>query len=127
MRQNEQGESAMNEGIKTIIYPVKDITRAKALFSMFLGVSPDMDKPYYVGFTIGKQHVGLDPTGQSSGPIGFRHVDDIRGSLKALVDAGAEVLQEVKEVGGGRLIASAKDGEGNVLGFIQPGPGEHRA
>ena len=34
-------------------------------------------------------------------------------------DAGAEVQQEIKDVGGGKLIASVKDADGNVIGLIQ--------
>lgn len=37
----------MNQGIKTVIYPVKNIAAAKALFSKLLGVEPYMDQPYY--------------------------------------------------------------------------------
>ena len=42
----------MNKGIKTIIYPVKDITQAKILFRKLLGVEPYADQSYYVGFKI---------------------------------------------------------------------------
>ncbi len=52
----------MNQGIGTIIYPVKDITTAKALFRELLGVEPYADAPYYVGFKVGNQDIGLDPT-----------------------------------------------------------------
>jgi predicted enzyme related to lactoylglutathione lyase len=54
-----------------------------------------------------------------TGPVGYWHVDDINKSLKALLDAGAEAQQEVKDVGGGKLIASVKDVDGNVIGLIQ--------
>jgi hypothetical protein len=39
--------------------------------------------------------------------------------VKALLDAGAEVHQAVKDVGGGKLIASVKDADGNVIGLLQ--------
>ena len=112
----------MNEGVKTIIYPVKDLTKAKTLYSTLLGVKPYGDEPYYVGFNIEGQEVGLDPHGHSqgmTGPVGYFHVDDIRKSLKALLNAGAAVKQEVKDVGGGKLIASVTDADGNVIGLIQ--------
>ena len=51
----------MNQGIKTVIYPVKDIAAAKTLFSKLLGVEPYADQPYYVGFRVGDQEIGLDP------------------------------------------------------------------
>src|SRR5438477_149334 len=63
----------MNQGIKTIIYPAKDIARAKALFSRLLGVEPFIDSPYYVGFKVGDQDIGLDPT-QSAPPIRLRQL-----------------------------------------------------
>jgi predicted enzyme related to lactoylglutathione lyase len=81
-----------------------------------------MDEAYYVGFKVAGQDVGLDPHGHSqgmTGPVGYWHVDDIEKSLKALLDTGAEAQQEIKDVGGGKLIASVKDADGNVIGLIQ--------
>jgi predicted enzyme related to lactoylglutathione lyase len=109
----------MNQGVRTIIYPVKDIAKAKDLFRELLGVEPTTDTPYYVGFTAGSQDIGLDPNGHSEGMTAYYHVDDIQKSLKCLVDAGAKTVQEVKNVGGGRLIASAKDADGNLIGLLQ--------
>jgi predicted enzyme related to lactoylglutathione lyase len=81
-----------------------------------------MDEAYYVGFNVGGQDVGLDPYGHSqgvTGPVGYWLVDDIMKSLKVLLDAGAEAKQEVKDVGGGKLIASVKDADGNIIGLSQ--------
>ena len=75
----------MTEGIRTIIYPVKDIAQAKTLYSKLLGVKPYMDEAYYVAFSVGGQDVGLDPHGHSqgmTGPVGYWHVDDIKNSMK---------------------------------------------
>lgn len=110
----------MSKGVKTIIYPVTDLAKAKTLYSALLGVKPYADEAYYVGFNVEGQELGLDPHGhRTTGPVGYWHVDDIRQSLKALLDAGAEALQEVTDVGGGKLIASVKDADGNVIGLIQ--------
>jgi len=49
----------------------------------------------------------------------FYHVDDIKSSLRLLLDSGAQVQQDVKDVGGGALIASVIDAEGNVIGLRQ--------
>ena len=113
----------MTDGIKTIMFPVKDLPKAKALYHTLLGVEPYMDEAYYVGFNVDGQDVGLDPHGHRkgmTGPIGYWHVDDINASLRALLDAGAEPVQDVKDVGGGKLIASVKDADGNVIGLLQP-------
>jgi predicted enzyme related to lactoylglutathione lyase len=109
----------MNKGIKTVIYPVKDITQAKSIFRKLLEVEPYADQPYYVGFKIGDQDIGLVPNASGPGMTAFYHIDDIKNSLQILVDAGAEIIQNIKNVGGGRLIASAKDKDGNIIGLVQ--------
>ncbi len=108
----------MNQGIRTVIYPVKDITQAKALFSKLLGVAPYADAAYYVGFRVGDQEIGLDPNGHKHGMTAYYHVDDIKKGLQLLLDGGAQVQQEIKDVGGGRLIASVKDVDGNIIGLV---------
>jgi predicted enzyme related to lactoylglutathione lyase len=113
----------MTSGMKTVIYPVKDLAAAKALYGALLGKAPQMDEAYYVHYDVGGQEVGLDPNGHSkgmTGPIGYWHVDDIKERVGLLVDAGAEVVQAINDVGGGRLIATVKDADGNVIGLIQP-------
>ncbi|HEX9538015.1 MAG TPA: VOC family protein [Streptosporangiaceae bacterium] len=109
----------MSAGIKTVIYPVSDLARAKAMFSAVLGTAPVMDEPYYVGFNVNGQDIGLDPHGHKSGAVGYYHVGDIKGTLQALLAAGAELDQDLKDVGGGRLIASVKDADGNLIGLLQ--------
>ena len=112
----------MTEGIKTIIFPVKDLAKAKALFSQLLGVEPYADQAYYVGFKVDSQDIGLDPNGHRSGmtgPVAYLHVDDIQSSLQVLVDAGGEAQGKVRDVGGGRLIVTVKDVDGNPIGLLQ--------
>jgi predicted enzyme related to lactoylglutathione lyase len=112
----------MSEGIKTIIYPVKDLAKAKTLYGGLLGTQPYADAPYYVGFRVGGQEIGLDPNGHAqgmTGPVGYYDVDDIQKTIEGLVGAGAQVQQEPKDVGGGKLIAWVKDADGNVIGLTQ--------
>ncbi len=109
----------MNKGIKTVIYPVKDISKAKAMFSKLLGVAPYADAAYYVGFKVGDQDIGLDPNGHKHGMTAYYEVSDIKQSLESLVDDGAQVVQAIKDVGGGKLIAAAKDADGNIIGLAQ--------
>jgi predicted enzyme related to lactoylglutathione lyase len=108
----------MNQGIKTIVYSAADINRAKALYTKLLGVEPHVDTPYYVGYKIGDQEIGLTPTGQP-GPVAFLHVSDIKNSLQLVLNAGGQTQQSAKDVGGGKLVATAKDAEGNLIGFVQ--------
>ncbi len=120
MTSNE--EATVTEGIKTIIYPVKDLAQAKALYSALAGVPPSTDEAYYVGFSVGGQDIGLDPNGHNAGmtgPVGYWHVDDIKKSLQLLLAAGAQAQREVSDVGGGKLIASVRDADGNAIGLLQ--------
>ena len=116
----------MDQSVRLFIYPVKDIAQAQKLYSTLLGVAPYVDGAYYVGFKVGDQEIGLDPNGHSqgmTGPIRYWQVDDIKASLQLLLDAGAQVQQEAKDVGGGRLIAWIKDADGNITGLLQdPSP-----
>ncbi|MGH9119422.1 MAG: VOC family protein [Acidimicrobiales bacterium] len=112
----------MSHGIKTIVIPVKDLAAAKKLYGGLLGVEPYADAPYYVGFRVGDQEIGLDPNGHAqgmTGPVGYCHVDDIEASLRRLLDDGAQTQQEIKDVGGGKLTAIARDADGNVVGLVQ--------
>jgi predicted enzyme related to lactoylglutathione lyase len=112
----------MTAGVQTIIYPVKDLAAAKQLYRTLLGVEPYADEAYYVGFKAAGQDVGLDPNGYGkgmTGPVPYWHVDDINASLAALVEAGGETQQEATNVGGGRLIATVRDADGNPIGLLQ--------
>src|SRR5437763_1831441 len=54
-----------------------------------------------------------------TGPIGYWPVEDIKKTLQKLLDAGGQVQQEVKDVGGGKLIAWVKDADANLIGLMQ--------
>ena len=112
----------MKPAISLIVYPVTDVAKAKALFTQFLGVEPYVDSPYYIGYRIGDQEVGLDPNGHQqglTGPIGYTDVSDIHKSLQALLDAGGQEQQAIRDVGRGLLVATVKDADGNVIGMRQ--------
>jgi predicted enzyme related to lactoylglutathione lyase len=105
--------------LQTILFPVKDVAKAKAVYTALLGVAPGVESPYYVGYDIDGQHIGLVPNGSTNGPACYRHVEDLETGLKALVEAGASIAQEPKEVGNGRTVASVLDADGNEVGLIQ--------
>jgi predicted enzyme related to lactoylglutathione lyase len=109
----------MTAGLKTVIYPVTDLARAKPIYTALLGVEPFVDEPYYVGYQVGDQQLGLDPHGHRDGVTGYWEVEDINAALDTLVSAGAEVVQPVKDVGGGKQTAIVKDADGNITGISQ--------
>jgi predicted enzyme related to lactoylglutathione lyase len=109
------------QGIKTVLHPVSDLEKAKALYTAFLGIEPQADSPYYVGFDVAGQHIGLLPGGGPQGltsPVAYWDVDDIEAKLAEVTAAGATVKDAPQEVGGGRTVASIVDADGNVLGLI---------
>ncbi len=112
----------MIKGPNTVLYPVSDLPSAKALFTRLLGVDPIADAPYYVGFQTGDHHIGLDPSGTQRGMKGatpFWDVDDIRGAVAGLVEAGATIVEDAHDVGGGLLVAILSDADGNMIGLRQ--------
>ena len=109
-------------GIKTVLHPVSDLAKAKAVYTALLGTPPQHDAPYYVGYDTAGQHIGLVPEGRQQGmtsPVAYWHVPDIEAKLAELTAAGATVKDPVRDVGGGRMVATVTDPDGNVLGLLQ--------
>lgn len=112
----------MAKGIKTVLYHVSDMARATSMYSTLLGVEPYTADDYYVGFQIDGQEIGLvniNIAGGKTGVIPHVHVEDIDAAHQALVDAGAEELTPVADVGGGLRVSTVRDADGNVIGLSQ--------
>jgi len=110
------------QGVKTVLHPVSDLATAKAVYTALLGVPPQTDEFYYVGFEAGGQQIGLVPGGGPEGmtsPVAYWHVPDVEGKLAEVTAAGATVKEPAHDVGGGRLVATFTDSDGNVLGLLQ--------
>lgn len=117
--------TSSTEGIKTVLHPVTDLAAAKAVYTALLGTEPQHDAPYYVGYDTAGQHIGLVPNGAQQGmtsPVAYWHVADIEAKLAELTAAGAKVKEAPRNVGGGRLVATVTDPDGNVLGLAQDRP-----
>jgi predicted enzyme related to lactoylglutathione lyase len=106
-------------GIKTVLHPVSDLEKAKATYIALLGMEPTADSPYYVGFEAEGQQIGLVPNSDMTSPIAYWHVADIEAKLAEVTAAGGTLKQSPRDVGGGRLVATFTDPDGNVLGLIQ--------
>ena len=108
------------QGIKTVLHPVSDLARAKAVYTALLGIEPQADAPYYVGFDVEGQHIGLVPGADGmTSPVAYWEVADIEAKLAGVTAAGATVKDQPRDVGGGRLVATFADPDGNVLGLLQ--------
>lgn len=90
------------EGIKTVLHPVSDLARAKKVYAALLGVAPQADESYYVGFEAAGQHIGLVPGGGAqamAAPVAYWHVPDIEAKLAQVTAAGATAKEPVRERG----------------------------
>ncbi len=86
------------QGIKTVLHPVSDVAAAKAVYTALLGIEPQHDAPYYVGYDVADQHIGLVPGGREQGmtsPVAYWHVPDIEAKLAEVTAAGATVKDPV--------------------------------
>lgn len=124
---NGEADSVTNSsctvlGLRTAIYAVDDIARAKEWYSKAFGVEPYFDEPFYVGFNIGGFELGLDPNAGSMGAGGstaYWGVPNAEEAFAKFVAAGATVSSPVAEVGGGIKVAVLLDPFGNRIGLIE--------
>ena len=124
-------------GLRTVIYPARDLDRTKQWFTSLLGVEPYFDEPFYVGYDVGGYELGLDPAEEAAatGPVTYWGVPDVEAAVAALVANGASERSPVAEVGGGIRVATVADPSGfSTIGVIEnphftarpvtsPGPG----
>ncbi|GAA4245392.1 VOC family protein [Dactylosporangium darangshiense] len=109
-------------GVQTILHPVTDLEKAKAVYTALLGQEPTTDSEYYVGYEVAGQQIGLVPGGGPQGmtsPVAHWHVTDIEAKIAEVTAAGGTVKDSARNVGGGRLVATVVDPDGNVLGLVE--------
>lgn len=117
----------MFKKLRTVIYHVNDIEKAKAWYKDITGTHPYFDEPFYVGFDINGCELGLDPdiTGIERGnqSIAYWQVENIESVVKKLISAHASVIVPIEKVGEGINTAVLKDPFGNAIGLIEEKPG----
>jgi predicted enzyme related to lactoylglutathione lyase len=108
-------------GLRSAIYPVKDLAAAKKWYSDVLGVVPYFDDPSYVGFSVGGFELGLLVHGEpgATGVRAYWGVPDAQQEYDRLIALGAKPSEGVADVGGGIKVGSVIDPFGNVLSVIE--------
>ncbi len=111
----------MFQGLRTVIYGVDDIEKAKAWYSTVLDRKPYFDQSFYVGFEVGGFELGLSPNAPHghAGPVAHWGVANADAAYKRLLEAGASEHEPVSDVGDGIRIGSVIDPFGNSLGIIE--------
>jgi predicted enzyme related to lactoylglutathione lyase len=112
----------MTSGLKTVVSPTRDLEATTRLWTSLLGIAPHTETPYYVGWNVDGQEIGLDPHGHDkgmTGTVGYWHVPDVTAKVAELETVGAKLTQPPTDVGGGKLIARLTDADGNEFGLLQ--------
>jgi predicted enzyme related to lactoylglutathione lyase len=112
------------EGLRTVIYHVRDLSGAKEWYSTVLDVRPYFDEPFYVGFDVGGFELGLQPeepggSRASTGVVAYWGVEDADVAFERLLEFGATKDSGVQDVGGDIRVATVLDPYGNVLGVVE--------
>lgn len=110
-------------GLRTAIYRVSDLNKAKQWYANVLGYGPYFDEPFYVGFDVGGFELGLLPDEdavktKTEGVLCYWGVDDVEAVFNKLIDMGAIEHEKPTDVGGGIKPALVKDPWGNLFGII---------
>ena len=111
----------MIQGLRSAIYPVANLSAAKAWYSRVLEATPYFDEPFYVGFNVGGFELGLMPDG-TPGKVGvyaYWGVADAAKAFDRLIELGASIDEPVTEVGGGIKVGSVIDPFGNRFSVIE--------
>ena len=111
-------------GIRTVIYKVPDLARAKAWYGETFGVTPYFDEPFYVGFNVGGYELGLDPDTKKQGPgpggsVAYWGANNLGEMMKELEKRGVTVRVPMHDVGEGIKVATIEDPFGNLIGLIE--------
>jgi len=111
------------QGLRTVIYHVSDVEKAKEWYTRVLGFPPYFDQLYYVGFNVGGYELGLDPNmkgvKKGNNVVAYWGVKNAREVYKKLIELGAKEENKIADVGEGILVGTVLDPDGNVFGVIE--------
>lgn len=109
-------------GLRTTIYKVADLQKAKDWYTKAFGTAPYFDEAYYVGFNIGGYELGLQPAEPQSTKgtevVAYWGTENIQEAYRSLLAIGAKEHEKPQEVGGDIWVATVKDPWDNCLGLI---------
>lgn len=110
-------------GLRTTIYYVSDIEKAKAWYAKAFLTEPYFDEPFYVGYNVGGFELGLQPQESSvlnkaETVVSYWGVEDIHFHYKRFLELGGLEHEPPQNVGGDIMVASVKDPWGNIVGLI---------
>ncbi len=110
-------------GLRTTIYKVGNIAKARDWYAQAFEVQPYFDEPFYVGFNIGGYELGLQPeanptTQKLESVVSYWGVENIQEVYDRLITLGATENEKPYNPGGEMMTATVKDPFGNIIGLI---------
>jgi predicted enzyme related to lactoylglutathione lyase len=108
-------------GLRTAVYHVDDLERAKSWYTLVLGHGPYFDEPFYVGYNVGGYELGLLPreSVKAEGVSVYWGVENAEQAFEKLLQLGVTKHEDIQEVGGGIKVAAVQDPFGNSFGIIE--------
>lgn len=111
-------------GLRTVVFKVSDLEKAKSWYTKTFGVEPYFDQPFYVGYQHGGFELGLDPSSENrkpglGGSTAYWGVKDLAATLENLGKQGVNILIPLQDVGEGIKVATITDPFGNEIGLIE--------
>ena len=112
-------------GLRSMIYNVENLQKAKDWYRKVLGADPSTDQPSSVSFDIGNDRLRLkladhstaSPGDNEPGNVAYWAVSDIKADYKRLIELGATDQGGIRNVEGDLYVATLKDPFGNTLGI----------
>lgn len=110
-------------GLRTVIYKVNDLSKAKEWYMKAFNTSPYFDESFYVGFNVAGYELGLhleekEFESKSENVFTYWGIEDIYKEHQRFLDLGATTYEEPTNVGGEIITSSVKDLWGNIIGLI---------
>ncbi|MCP4459665.1 MAG: VOC family protein [Cytophagales bacterium] len=112
-------------GLRTTIYRVPDLQKAKEWYTDVFQTQPYFDEPFYIGFNISGYELGLYPEGDE--PIGEKRthgvesywgVENVEKEYARFLSLGATKHTSPRNVGGEIVVSCVLDPWNNVIGLI---------
>jgi lactoylglutathione lyase len=110
-------------GLRTTIYKVSDLEKAKLWYNAIFETTPYFDEPFYVGYNIAGYELGVQPEEnpiheKKETVLTFWGVEDVNSEFERMIALGAKEHEKPMNVGGEIIVASVKDPWNNIIGII---------
>jgi lactoylglutathione lyase len=110
-------------GLRTTIYKVDNLDKAKEWYATAFQVKPYFDEPFYVGFNVAGYELGLleeriPAAKKTANVLSYWGVENIEQAVARFIELGATEDTKPTNVGGDIVVATVKDPWGNVIGLI---------